>query len=368
MNRRVFGTLIAPCLVLAIASCKEDPLSDFDGNPAGVVTNFTALQLAIGEEEAVTARIVDGRATPLPVPITFRACTPDVSVAPDPSYDPVPETSARAIVTAVSANPTCVEVSGGGVSDSVSVAVLPQAIAATLSSTNPQAGDTITIGATAVLKFDLDEVAVTFPGGNPATILAKTADQLTVLVPFSDAGPITIAGIDVTYVEDLIVTLPTTTNVTQTGSLRPASGSYQTAVVVSDLIPAAAGQTSQAIIALPTGNSAVCPEVVMGFGSAGPCAIYRFTLAAPTQLRFQVDWIGTAAAPDVDLLVCSDTTLANFNGNTGAPCGVAGFGAATGAKPQITAPTTIPAGTYWLVIENFDGTVSRNHYLAVIRP
>ena len=372
MNRPLFGALgVAAVLALTVGSCKNDPLSDLDGTPAAVVTNFSYLQMAIGATAQVTASIVDGRATPLEVPITFTPCTADVTTAIDTSYHPVPVTSARAIVTAVTANPSCVRVSGGGLEDSVTVAILPQAFGGTVSSATPQGGDTLTISSTAVLKFDTATVAVTFGGGVAGTVVSKTADQVRVLVPFSSPGPLTIAGINVTYVTGLIVALPTTTTVTQTGNRWAALGtnSWQTAPDVSWLIPSAAGQTRHAILPLPAGNSAICPEVVMAFGSTGPCAILKITVGAATNMRFRVDWQGTALAPDVDLLVCSDTTLANFDGNTGAPCGVAGFGAATGAKPQITGATVVvAAGTYWVVIENFDGTPSANHFLSIIRP
>lgn len=370
MNRRLFETFgtLAALAVVTVAGCKKDPLSDLDGNPAAIITNFSYLQLAIGDEAAVTAQVIDARATPLAVPITFTPCTADITVATDPTYNPVPATSARAIVTAVSANPSCVVVAGGGVSDTITVAILPQTFGGTLSSTTLQAGDTLTIGSTAVLKFDTATVSVRFGGGALGTIVSKTRDQLKVLVPVSTAAPLTIGGIDVTYVSGLIVALTTAQTVTQTGNRWANAVSWQTAPDWTSLIPGAAASTNRAIVALPTGNAAVCPEVVMGFGSAGPCAIFRVTLAAPTALRFRADWIGTGTNPDVDLLVCSDSTLANFDGGTGAPCDFEGFGGATTAKPQTTNDRTYAAGTWWFVIENYSGAPSPNHYVEIIRP
>lgn len=369
MNRRLFGACgVVAVVALSVGGCKSDPLSDLDGTPAAVVTDFSYLQMPIGSTAAVTASVLDARTTPLEIPVTFTACTNDITVAPDPSYNPVPRTSSRAIVTAVSANPSCVRAAGGGVEDTIVVAVLPQAFGGTVSSATPQAGDTLTITSTQFLKFDPATVAVTFAGGRAGTVVAKTADQLKVLVPVSSAGPLTIAGINVTYVTGLVVTLPTTATVTQTGNRWSAASSWQTAPDWTPLIPAAAVSTNRAIVALPSGNAAVCPEVVMGFGSSGPCAMFRITLAAPTALRFGIDWIGTGANPDVDLLVCSDSTLANFDGNTGAPCNFEGFGGATAAKPQITNNRTYAAGTWWFVVENFAGTPSPNHYVDIIRP
>jgi hypothetical protein len=237
-----------------------------------------------------------------------------------------------------------------------------------VSSATPQVGDTLTIASTQFLKFNVATVAVTFANGSVGTIVAKTADQLKVLVPVSTGGPLTIVGISVTYVTGLVVTLPTTATVTPTGNRWAPSVSWQTAPDWTPMVPAAAASTNRAIVTLPSGNAAVCPEVVMAFGSSGPCAMFKVTLAAPTALRFRVDWTGTGTNPDVDLEVCSDTTLANFNGTTGAPCDFEGFGGATGAKPQITNNRTYAAGTWWFVIENFAGTPSKNHYVEIIRP
>ena len=107
-------------------------------------------------------------------------------MATDTSYHPVPATSAQAIVTAVTANPSCVVVAGGGVKDTIQVAVLPQAFAGALSSATPKGGDTLTITSTTLLKFDTSKVAVSFAGagtGSAGVIVSKTPDVVKVLVP-----------------------------------------------------------------------------------------------------------------------------------------------------------------------------------------
>src|SRR5688572_5328397 len=88
MNRRLFGTLgIAAALVL-VAGCKEDPLADLDNNAAAVVTDFGLVRLAVGDTVTVTATVVDGRATPLAIPIEFRTCSAVATTAVDTSYHP----------------------------------------------------------------------------------------------------------------------------------------------------------------------------------------------------------------------------------------------------------------------------------------
>lgn len=370
MNRRLFGAFgVLAVAALPVGGCKSDPFSDLDGTPSAVVTNFSYLQLPLGAQATVNASVVDGRATPLEVPITFTPCTADVTVATDTSYHPVPVTSAQAIVTAVTANASCVIVEGGGLEDTVDVAVLPAGFSGAFSSATPMGGDTLTITSTATLKFDPATVAVTFPSGAAGLVVSATADQVRVLVPFGENGALTIAGVEVTYVPGLIVSLPTTNTITTTGNKWAAANSWQTAPDWTPLVPAAAGDTNYAVVAMPgTNNAAVCPEAVMAFGSSGPCAIFRLTFADSTALRFRADWTGTGANPDVDLLVCSDSTLANFDGGTGAPCDFEGFGGATGAKPQLTNARIYAPGTWWFVIENYAGTPSPNHIVEIIKP
>src|SRR6267154_2160224 len=107
MNRRLFGAFgVLAVLALPVGGCKSDPLSGGDGTPSQVVTDFSYLQLPIGGEQAVTASVLDARTTPLQVPITFTPCSAAVSVAVDTSYHPLPPTSTRAVVTAVSPAPS----------------------------------------------------------------------------------------------------------------------------------------------------------------------------------------------------------------------------------------------------------------------
>lgn len=363
MTRRFFGFLGALTgLALVSGSCVDDPLADLDANPAAVVSSHTELTLTEGGAGfPVTASVVDGRSTPLSAPVTATPCDAAVSAVVDTSYHPVPATSARFIVSGVSPAASCVNLSGGGVTRTVDVTVLPVAIASAISSTTPEASSTITIGSTATLKFDTSLVSVTFGGGAAAPIVSKTADLLTVLVPFSDPGVLTIGGVNVTYVNGLRVTLPTSTAVTQTGNPWVGASSWQTAPDISSLLPAAGG-VSRMVVTRGTPNVAVCPE--LSFASAGPCMMFQFTVAATTTLNFTTDWEGTAADPDVDIYVCADTVVANLAND----CFVDGGSGATGAKPQTTGDDAYAAGTYWLVLEVYDGSGPRNAYVTIRQP
>jgi hypothetical protein len=347
MNRRFFGALgVVAVFTLTVGSCKSDPLSDVHGTPAAVVTNFTYLQLPIGGTANVQASIVDATATPLEIPITFTACTADVSVGTDTSYHPIPATSARAIVKALTPAPSCVVISGGGVKDSVQVAVLPQAFSGTVSSATPKGGDTITINSTTLLKFDTATVTVTFGAGGAGVIVSKTPDVLKVLVPFGAAGPLTIAGIKVTYVSGLIVTLPSSATVTQTGDFwAPGDTGYASAPAL--VLPTTTNQRTQFLMPVPSVvNDANCGEGTAS-GATGKCTIFKYTANGTDSLKFTTNWTPatTAAdASDIDTYSCGAAGVST--------CFEDGGAGATAKTPEAFTfkPT---AGVHYFVLEQF---------------
>jgi hypothetical protein len=118
---RTFGVMAA--FVGTLAGCKTDPLSDLDGTPVAIVKQFSQIHLAVGDSSTVTASVVDGRFAPLEATITFSSGAAAVAVTTDASYVPVPPTSSRAWVKAVSADTTFVIIQGGGLRDSVQVLI-----------------------------------------------------------------------------------------------------------------------------------------------------------------------------------------------------------------------------------------------------
>ena len=124
MTRRLLGTLgTLAALTGPLTSCSIDPLSDLDGTPVAIVKQFSQIHLAVGDSTTFTASVVDGRFAPLQEPITFSAGAAAVTVTNDGSYVPIPPTSARAKVKAVSADTTFVIIQGGGLRDSVQILI-----------------------------------------------------------------------------------------------------------------------------------------------------------------------------------------------------------------------------------------------------
>jgi hypothetical protein len=343
MNRRLFGTfgVIAALVASTVTGCKKDPLSDLDGNAAAVVTDFTSIQLAPGTSDTITARIVDGRFTPLAVPITFTACTSDLTVAPDPSYNPVPATSARVIITAVTANASCVVVSGGGISDSIAVAILPATFNGTASTATPLVGQPFSLYASTLLGFNPASANINFGGGVRGEIIRRVGDTLTVRVPQPDAAqpaPLTVENVAVKYVPGLTVTLPTATQFTVTNPF----GAHTSGGPNGITIPADA-------------DSLVFYD---GFqsGANGTSVFidyfYPFTIASTDTITFEVSW---NSAADLDFAICNGV----FSGCTG------GFGGATGANPERITVIFAP-GNYNLFIESFDDHAAPAHLFKVV--
>lgn len=352
---------------LALVGCHKDPLADLDGTAAQVTLDFAQLTLNNGSSGTVTASVVDSRAVPLPEAVTFVSRDPTIATtANDPSYSPVPATSSRAVVQATGLGVTYVVATGAGRSDSTKVVVLPLNFDGALSSATPAGGSTLAIAGTSLLKFNPASVSVHFPTAGAATIVSKTTDTVKVFVPYGAApGPLTISGITLAYLPGTTVSLNTAATVTVTGDFWAGDSSWQTAPDISALLPAD-GSSRFFIVTTGRPNAAKCPEVVLGFGSSGPCMMFRMVLPDTATYSFSVDWEGGASSPDIDVYACSDSTVsaASFN----ASCFEDGGGGATGAKPQEINSYQFPAGDHWFVIEVYGGGSSSNIFVTITRP
>lgn len=364
MNSRVFG-IIGVLAGLGLAACHNDPLGDLDGTPTTMSLSANQFILNPGANATFTASLLDGRGVPLQEAITFTSRDPAVaSVAVDPSYVPVPATSARAVVTAGTPGAlTYIVATAAGISDSVAAGVLPTNFGGAVPA-SADVGSVITIGSTPVLKFDPATVSVAFGGGETPPILSKTADQLQVLVPSTDPGPLTISGIAVTFAPGLLVSLSTATSFTPTGGdPYPGDNDWPTAPDITSLLPAPGGSTTFLAVGAASNPAGVCPEDRVGFGPNGTCDIFEFTLADTTTISFTTDWDGGSG--DVDLLICSDSTAASFSTSTGDPCAGDGFAGASSSKPETAGGVPYPPGTYWFAAQDWDGGGVKNYYITI---
>jgi hypothetical protein len=364
MKRFYVGAVLAS-LGIAVWQCKGDPTSSLRNGPASLNVTPRQIYMDTGKTAALTVTARDEQLNPSPIAgVTVTPTNPAVAKVTVDSTKPYPDSSTYAfVVSGGSPGQTKLTITAAGLSDSSIVSVLPLVFNGALSTTTPKGGDTLTITSTAVLKFNPAKDTVTFGGGKVAPIVVNTANALEVLVPFSDAGAVTITHVVVTFIPNTELTLPTSASVHQTGDRWVNDSSWHTAPDITAALPAS-GTSVQLVSAPGPANKAVCPEFVLAFGSAGPCMMFKFTLADSTILNFTTDWEGGATNPDVDIYACSDSTLANF----GTACFEDGGAGATSAKPQSTGNHKYPAGTHYFVIENFAGAASRNLYTTISRP
>jgi len=368
MNVRKPGLIVLAALAGATA-CQSNPTSDGSGVPSEVIANFSSFILAPGDSAAIIASIVDSRLTQLSGTITFSSCNAAVAtVTPDPTYVPVPNTSQRAVIHAVSAPLTCILASaGGGVKpDSIIVGVVPAAVPLVFAA-SANTGTTLAIGSTPLYKFTPATSTVTFGGGITPPVVSATADTLKVLVPFSSAGVLNITDVNVTYANGLLVSRPTVASFTATSvDPFPGDNAWNTAPDITSLIPTDSGSVSLPFLVEPPASNAtgICPEDRFGFGPVGTCAFLKFTLADSTNLAFTTNWDPNSGS-DIDLVICSDSTAANFNGTTFAPCARDGLHGATSSQPEVAGTKKYGPGTYWFVIQNFAGTTQANYYVTI---
>lgn len=369
MKRLFIGSILAALAAAVVSSCRGDPTASLRTGLKSIAVNPSLIFMSEGDVKSISASPLDDQLNP--VDATVSASSQDasvVTVAENPDAPSPTNSEGNFTLTGVAPGRTNVDFSSGGVTGTAVVNVLPASFAGAISSATPAGGSDIVIHATNVLKFDPAEVAVSFSGLSALEdafpevkslwIYDKTTDSLVVPVPFGASGPLSIEGIDVTYVPGLLATLSTATAVTQTGRFWTGDDAYATAPTLT--LPANSGDTIAYVtnLDLATDNSAICPEVVFGFGSSGPCAIYKFTVGADTDLNFQLIW-AEADATDIDFYMCPDATTNN--------CFEDGGGGATGNDPENTGGT-FAAGTHYVILEKYAGPKPANMVLIISKP
>jgi hypothetical protein len=343
---RFLGVSVAA--LVAAAGCKDDPTASLAGKAFRVVMNRNPLFLGLGDSGNVTVQVIDESGTPLSGSITAASSAPAVAtVVPVSGLPPDPnQTTAVFKVKGLTAAAAHVRFTGHGRTDSARVNVLPSPFVfdGALSSLTPAGGDTLTIDATGLFRFDPAKATVTFAGGIAAPVVAASATQVKVVVPFSNEDSLRIAGVSLPYVTGRTFMVPTPAKVKQTGDVYGTNDeSFTTAPVMA--LPTAVGDATVVITNVGNANDTECAEIVLSFGSSGPCMIFQFTIASadPVDLTFTTDWDGDA---DMDVYACAGTDPA-------ADCFEDGGGGATGDQPQ-TFTFAFPTGTHYFVAEQFD--------------
>jgi len=128
MNARISGLIGVVSVVAGVAACHKDPTAAGAGAPTQVIANFASLTIdSVTHSAEFVASVVDADLTPLTNSVSLAMCSGGsaiASVTKDASYQPIPNTSTRAIVTGLAVGSTCVIASSSGVKpDSVQIIV-----------------------------------------------------------------------------------------------------------------------------------------------------------------------------------------------------------------------------------------------------
>lgn len=121
-GRSLFAMLGALAIV-AIAACDDNPLEAGRDDTARFRLNPSVANVAVGDSTHVTAIAVNNYNEPTGQAVSATACDGKVSVAPDArrsAYEP-PE---RFTVRGVTAGESCINVSGGGQTATVTINVV----------------------------------------------------------------------------------------------------------------------------------------------------------------------------------------------------------------------------------------------------
>lgn len=123
MKARGVLAALGAIVILATAACDDNPLSEGRDDTARFRLNPSFASVAVGDSTFVTAIAVNDFNEPTGEDVQASACDGKISIAPDPKrseYEP-PE---RFVVKGVTAGESCVNVSGGGQTASVTITVV----------------------------------------------------------------------------------------------------------------------------------------------------------------------------------------------------------------------------------------------------
>ncbi|MDD1762996.1 MAG: hypothetical protein LUQ59_12265, partial [Methanothrix sp.] len=210
----------------------------------------------------------------------------------------------------------------------------------TFVSATPAINDTVTLTAGAGFKI-LPTAAVTI-GGQVALRVSISADSSSIKFvpsPGGAAGPATVAGVALSVLTSVSLTLPTSTNITPPalGAGLAGTGDFATAPTIT--LPASGKSLTFFDFGAFTGNTACTDDPGLG----GDCRIYKLVLAAPTTFTFNTSWQGTT-----DLgMYFFNAALARQSG----PCDSKGNGAS--GQPETCTGKTLAAGTWYIVVDDF---------------
>lgn len=294
--------------------------------PAGTVFSQTsAISFTAGSAPAIVARSADS------TKITFLAAPGDSGVL---------TVTKVGTIAAPSLAPVSLTTSNGFTTPTPSPTVAPT----TLSTSTPAIG-TVTAPFTVTLGGGLrfTSTSTVLIGTTPTIILSRSADSSSaVVVPFGGVagGLVSYTNIVLSFLNTVPLALNGDKSVTYALAADPATLLQATAPTI--VIPASGG-TLVVTGAPPFGANSQCAG-----SSTDGCAVYKFTLAAPTTIQLTAVW-GNLADLGLYRLNAAGTTATS----AGTPGNCDNGGQGSSGQPETCTFPSLAAGTYFLAMDFF---------------
>jgi hypothetical protein len=338
MKRSMCG-LIVLAAVAGLGSCGGDPTGDEIEQGQSIIADPSSVFLSAGGSKFVTVQVVDELGNQLPVDFQAQNVGPGITVERDTTYLQTTigthlETAQRFIITGTSPTATQFELSSNGLTDTIPVKVTPTSTTATLSNPAPAMNEPLTVTLPAGYKFGTAPGVTVGGDVGVTTAVAPDSSSVTVVLPPAATGTVTVDSVQVDYLPGVNLSLP----------------SDQTVTVGATPLAGTASPSSAPAIPLPAAGGVAATFDIPDF-TATIDHFYALNVTEAGDYTVTVDWnIGS----DMDVVLCFDAGCSTFDA-----------AAATGNKPE-SATFTLPAGTSYLLVEDFGGDAAGSTISIVI--
>ena len=311
-------------------ACNTESTAVEGGDATRLVVDPEAMFIEQGEVKTLLVRTVDQQGGALDAPVSIGSVGTGISVVADSGFRPIYNANGelvyntfnhelRLLVTGEDLASTSFEVSAGEFTETVTVVVLPEVLAGTLSNTNPAINEVVTLTAPEGFTFaPTSEISFQI-GDRDAEILSVAGDGSSISFRSfpGSAGPLTVSDVTPGYHPSLSI---------------PFENQETVALAAGGLAGSDDPNTAPIINAPALGETTTTIDFV-----GGTDQFYRIVTTEPnTRLEIAAGWGGSA---DVDVVLCDDG------------CNTALASAGTTNNPEIMEYTFVTPGTY--VLYNF---------------
>jgi len=320
--------------VLVLAACDEDPAAVGSGDAFAIVTNFSTVNAAVGEEIVLTAEVRDRGGTTLPVQVTATSSAPNFVVD---STKFVPELQFTRIfgkTTEVGVG-TELSLAGGGLTHTVKVNVLSGPFPGTVALETKNGMPTLIFTSTAAL-FD-DDATLETDSDDPGFLTIVSPTRAELVLPFGQ-------GAAVNY------------TIGNAGENQfSLSGMYTMAEGLpfnDDYEPNDSPATSSNAL-IPDGT-----PLYGAVGSADADDFYTLTVTEAGVYTIELDWTDDA---DMDVYLLNSAGTLSACADDFVSCTMA-----TGNHPERGTSKNLAPGTYRLYVNLYDGDGPSSTYRLIV--